>query len=166
MKIHNYPAEKPEGIRPVFGQDESGEWLDVWYKTGYWFHGNSEFDGKIVKWFYRDEIEEKIEAETPVGEALRKVIQNIERWHYDRNLIEGSDPKSQYLKLISEAGELGDNIAKSKDVRDDIGDMAVVLILIALQSDTNILECLEIAYEDIKDRKGRMVNGVFVKEQD
>jgi NTP pyrophosphatase (non-canonical NTP hydrolase) len=93
---------------------------------------------------------------------LRKIAQ----WHHDRNLINGATNQSQFVKLISEAGELADNVAKNKDCRDDIGDMIVVLINIAERNGYTIQECLEQAWNDIKDRKGKMVNGVFVKEQD
>ena len=54
--------------------------------------------------------------------------QLIAQWHRDRNLIEGSTDKDQYLKLIQEAGELSDSLCKEKDIRDDVGDMMVVLI--------------------------------------
>jgi NTP pyrophosphatase (non-canonical NTP hydrolase) len=94
------------------------------------------------------------------------LIREITRWHYDRNLIEGSDDKSQFAKLIQEAGELSDNICKGNDVADDIGDMLVVLINIAERNGLTIEECLEKAWDDIKDRKGVMVDGVFVKEGD
>ena len=53
----------------------------------------------------------------------------IGQWHKERNLIEGSTDKDQYMKLIQEAGELSDSLCKGKDIRDDIGDMMVVLIL-------------------------------------
>ena len=90
----------------------------------------------------------------------------IGEWHKDRNLIDGSTDKDQYLKLIQEAGELSDSICKGKDIRDDIGDMMVVLINIMKRNHLTINECLSIAYNDIKDRKGKMVNGVFIKEGD
>ena len=93
-------------------------------------------------------------------------VENIKQWHHDRNLIKGSDDKTQFAKLIQEAGELSDNICKGKDIRDDIGDMMVVLINIAERNNLSLTECLEVAYNDIKDRKGRMVDGVFVKEAD
>lgn len=95
---------------------------------------------------------------------LIDITQKIKSWHYDRNLIEGSTDKDQYLKLIQEAGELSDNICKGKDISDDIGDMIVVLINIAERNNLSITECVEKAYDDIKDRKGKMVDGVFIKE--
>jgi NTP pyrophosphatase (non-canonical NTP hydrolase) len=95
-----------------------------------------------------------------------ELVNKIAQWHHDRNLIEGSTDKDQYMKLIQEAGELSDNICKGKDIRDDIGDMMVVLINIMTRNNLSIEECLQVAYDDIKDRRGRMVDGVFVKESD
>ena len=88
------------------------------------------------------------------------------QWHKERNLIEGSTDKDQYMKLIQEAGELSDSLCKGKDIRDDIGDMMVVLINIMVRNKLTIQECLSTAYNDIKDRKGKMIDGVFVKEGD
>ena len=90
----------------------------------------------------------------------------IGEWHRDRNLIDGSTDKDQYMKLIQEAGELSDSLCKGKDIKDDIGDMMVVLINIMVRNNLTMDECLSIAYNDIKDRKGKMVDGVFVKEGD
>jgi uncharacterized protein YabN with tetrapyrrole methylase and pyrophosphatase domain len=90
----------------------------------------------------------------------------VTQWHYERNLVHGSTDKDQYLKLIQEAGELSDSICKGKDVKDDIGDMLVVLINIATRNHLSLAACLETAWDDIKDRKGRMVDGIFVKEGD
>ena len=92
--------------------------------------------------------------------------QLIGQWHRDRNLIDGSTDKDQYMKLIQEAGELSDSLCKGKDIKDDIGDMMVVLINIMVRNNLTIEECLAVAYEDIKDRKGKMIDGVFVKEGD
>ena len=99
-------------------------------------------------------------------QSLIENVDNIRKWHHDRNLIEGSDDKSQFAKLIQEAGELSDNICKGKDIKDDIGDMIVVLINIAERNNVTLTECLEQAYGDIKDRKGKMIDGVFIKEGD
>ena len=79
----------------------------------------------------------------------------IIKWHHDRNLIEGASDKDQFCKLIQEAGELSDSICKGKDVKDDIGDMIVVLINIAERNNVSLEECLLNAWDDIKDRKGK-----------
>ena len=92
--------------------------------------------------------------------------QLIGQWHKDRNLINGSTDKDQYMKLIQEAGELSDSLCKGKDIRDDIGDMMVVLINIMVRNNLTMQNCLSVAYDDIKDRKGKMVDGIFVKEGD
>jgi NTP pyrophosphatase (non-canonical NTP hydrolase) len=97
-----------------------------------------------------------------MGDLVGKVIQ----WHYDRNLIDGSTDKDQVLKLLQELGELSDSVCKEKDIRDDIGDMLVVMLNIAERNGHTLDECLGRAWEDIKDRKGRMVDGIFVKEGD
>ena len=90
----------------------------------------------------------------------------IAQWHKDRNLIEGSTDKDQYLKLIQEAGELSDSLCKGKDIRDDVGDMMVVLINIMVRNKLTMKDCLQVAYDDIKNRKGKMIDGIFVKEGD
>lgn len=97
---------------------------------------------------------------------MEELVNKIAQWHHDRNLIKGSTDKDQYMKLIQEAGELSDSICKYKDIRDDIGDMMVVLINIMTRNGLTMEDCLQVAYNDIKDRKGRMVDGVFVKESD
>ena len=70
------------------------------------------------------------------------------------------------MKLLQEVGELSDSLCKGKRLRDDVGDIMVVLINILVRNGVTIDECLEIAYNDIKDRKGKMVDGVFIKEGD
>lgn len=93
---------------------------------------------------------------------------NIRRWALARNLIEGSTPEKQFTKLIEEIGELATGLAKKRDdlVMDGIGDAVVVLTILAAQRGVNIEACIDMAWDEIKDRKGRMVDGVFVKEDD
>jgi NTP pyrophosphatase (non-canonical NTP hydrolase) len=105
-------------------------------------------------------------ALTKVGKTTDELIGLIGQWHHDRNLIDGANDKDQLAKLIQEMGELSDNICKQRDVADDIGDMIVVLINIAIRNNLSITECLATAYDDIKDRKGTMIDGIFVKEGD
>jgi NTP pyrophosphatase (non-canonical NTP hydrolase) len=91
---------------------------------------------------------------------FNKIIQ----WANDRNIIKGGTAKDQCLKLIQEVGELSDSLCKGKSPIDDIGDCMVVLAIIAEQHNLTVNECLEHAYNDIKHRKGMMIDGVFVKE--
>jgi len=94
------------------------------------------------------------------------LIDKVKQWHHDRNLIEGSTDLQQFNgKLLEEVKELETNILLSKPIADDIGDILVVLINIATRNNLGLSECLRVAYDDIKDRKGKMVDGVFVKER-
>jgi hypothetical protein len=109
---------------------------------------------------YPEEIklEEKLEFDTLVNKVIN--------WHQDRNLIDGSSDKDQALKLLQELGELSDSICKGGDIKDDIGDMLVVMLNITTRNKVSLSQCLAKAWEDIKDRKGKMIDGIFVKEED
>ena len=167
--------------------------------------------------------------------TLTQFIKNIENWAEDRNLIEGSTPKKQFIKLMEEFGELCSGVSKNKIdvVKDSIGDCFVVMVILAAQRkkdemlsadevaaftepygnnkvdiedhlinslyvlhrlshelssyanisvlfmscfvqllevahhfDLDIHDCVQAAWDEIKDRKGRMIDGVFVKEGD
>ena len=99
-------------------------------------------------------------------QRMEILIKLVSQWHHDRNLIEGATSKDQVLKLIQEVGELSDSVCKQQDVKDDIGDCLVILINIAEREGTTLEECLAVAYEDIKDRKGKIIEGIFVKDED
>ena len=98
--------------------------------------------------------------------TLSYFIDNVVQWHRDRNLIDGSTDKDQVLKLMQELGEFSDSVCKGKDIKDDIGDMLVVMLNIATRNGVTLSECLARAWDEIKDRKGKMVDGIFVKEED
>jgi NTP pyrophosphatase (non-canonical NTP hydrolase) len=95
------------------------------------------------------------------------LIEKVVNWHHARNLIEGSNDQAQFVKLIEECGELAGNLAKQRKapIKDDIGDIMVVLINIAERNDLCLKECLDYAWNQIKDRKGKMIDGVFVKDE-
>lgn len=95
---------------------------------------------------------------------MNELIDKIKQWHYDRNLIDGSTDKQQFMKLHEEVGELCESIGNGTDIRDDVGDIMVVLINMTTRNGLTMEECLEVAYNDIKDRTGKMVDGVFVKD--
>ncbi len=107
---------------------------------------------------------ERLERQ-PSGESLEQLCDRVKNWHYARNLIEGATDKDQVCKLIQEVGELSDNVCKNRDVADDIGDIMVVLINIAERNGLSMRHCLQVAYSDIQDRKGKMVDGIFIKEE-
>lgn len=91
----------------------------------------------------------------------------IKQWAIDRNL-HTSDPNKQMLKLVEEFGELGEGMAKGNTplIIDSLGDMYVVMTILAMQMNIDIEKCIDVAYNEIKDRKGKMIDGVFVKEVD
>ena len=90
----------------------------------------------------------------------------IRTWANERGLYDKGDTKTQYLKLMEEAGELGRAILKNDqdEFVDAIGDMVVVLTNLAELGDTSIEYCTDEAYKVISKRTGKMVNGTFVKD--
>lgn len=98
---------------------------------------------------------------------MNKNARLIDKWFIDRNL-HNNDPAKQMLKLMEETGELAEGIAKSNEtlIKDGIGDVYVVLRGICLQLGIEFNDCVDMAYNEIKDRKGKLINGVFVKESD
>lgn len=98
---------------------------------------------------------------------IEQLEELVIQWAYDRGILKNGNVQTQGLKLVSEIGELCDNLAKNRDVTDDIGDAMVVLTIIANMTGTNLRDCYEYAYDEIKDRKGHLNQfGTFVKEGD
>jgi NTP pyrophosphatase (non-canonical NTP hydrolase) len=97
-----------------------------------------------------------------------KEFESIRQWARDRDLIEGSTPAHQLCKLIEEIGELAEGISKKRldAVADGIGDSAVVLTFLAAQHGKEIEQCIDLAWQQIRRRRGRMMDGIFVKETD
>ena len=97
---------------------------------------------------------------------LTNEFQPIREWAQQRGLYEKGDPKTQALKLVEEMGELVQAILKQDqpEFEDAIGDCVVVLTNLAELSGTTIEECINSSYDVIASRKGKMVNGTFVKE--
>jgi NTP pyrophosphatase (non-canonical NTP hydrolase) len=90
----------------------------------------------------------------------------IREWAETRGLYNEGDPKTQTLKLMEEAGEICRAVLKKDEpeIIDGIGDCIVVLTNLAHLCDTSIEECIEAAYDEIKGRSGKMVNGTFKKD--
>ena len=108
-------------------------------------------------------LEEEKEEET--GEM--NITELIKKWAKDRGL-DKADPKAQIGKLLEELGELANGINKGRQeqIIDSIGDIYVVLTILSMQLGLDVETCIYMAYQEIKDRKGKMINGVFVKEED
>lgn len=92
---------------------------------------------------------------------------DVIRWAEARKIIPNSTPAAQLLKALSEMGELADATTKNnrEDAMDAVGDVLVCLINYCALQDFNLVDCLEMAYDQIKNRKGTLLpSGVFVKE--
>ena len=96
-----------------------------------------------------------------------EMFQKIRDWAGERGLYTKGDKKTQFCKLMEEAGELGRAILKEdqQEIVDAIGDMVVVLTNMAHLSGTTIEKCIDTAYKVISKRTGKMVNGTFVKDE-
>lgn len=95
------------------------------------------------------------------------LIESVEQWAKNKGL-DKADSSKQMLKVVEEVGEVAAALASNDQdaLRDGIGDVAVTIIILALQNDMDLYECLNFAYDEIKGRTGKMVNGVFVKSSD
>ncbi len=89
----------------------------------------------------------------------------IREWAYNKGIYKSGDSKTQYVKLMEEAGELAQAILKKDkpEIKDAIGDMIVVLTNLAYLEDLIVEDCITSAYDVIKNRTGKMENGTFVK---
>jgi NTP pyrophosphatase (non-canonical NTP hydrolase) len=97
---------------------------------------------------------------------LHYEFQPIRDWAQEKGIYDKGDPKTQYIKLMEEMGELAMSLLKNNDDEfcDAIGDCVVVLTNLAKLKGYNIEDCINGSYQVIAKRKGQMVNGTFVKE--
>ena len=97
------------------------------------------------------------------AELEMKIVQ----WSEARKIIPNSTPLAQATKAVEEINELYDALLKNDkaEAMDAVGDTLVCLINVCALLDVNVTDCLEAAYEQIKDRKGYMdENGIFIKQ--
>ncbi|SES02995.1 MazG-like family protein [Salipaludibacillus aurantiacus] len=99
--------------------------------------------------------------------SLDQLAEDIAQWAEDKELDEAASEK-QMLKLMKEVGELAQGLAKDHrdQVIDSIGDVFVVLKILSMQLSLDLTSCVAVSYGEIMHRKGKMVNGVFVKQED
>ena len=157
----------------VYLDDDLAKWIVKNAKTSMF---NNErcyvYNKAMIKYLdhkrYKNEIDE-----LPFKEALYEHEDNvvfyfdkIRDWAEDKGIYESGDPKTQYIKLMEEAGEVGRAILKEDlpEIKDGIGDMVVVLTNLAELCGLTIEECVESAYDIISKRTGKMKNGTFVKD--
>ena len=118
------------------------------------------YNKAFARWF-----ESPIEKMTdPIRE---NVFDNIRAWAQDRGLYDEGNANTQYIKLQEEAGELAKALLENdkNEIIDAIGDMVVVLTNLAHMHGWKIERCIDIAYDVIRKRTGKMINGTFVKDE-
>lgn len=100
------------------------------------------------------------------GMTTGELFKHVEQWANDRGLNDPSISGRQALKVMEEVGETMAALARGNKeaLADGIGDSIVTLIILATQCGLDPHECLNGAYNEIKDRKGKMVDGVFIKD--
>ena len=99
--------------------------------------------------------------------TFEQLTRNVQEWAAARGIYAHSTARAQLLKAFSEMGELADAEIKGDYLAagDAVGDVLVCLINFCAMSGLNITDCLAGAWDEIKDRKGRMVpGGAFVKD--
>lgn len=99
--------------------------------------------------------------------SYANVEMDIIIWAQNRKIIPNSTPQAQFMKAVSEMGELSDGLTKGDMhlIEDSVGDVMVCLVNMCALLDISLVGCMEKAYEQIKDRRGTMMpSGVFVKE--
>jgi NTP pyrophosphatase (non-canonical NTP hydrolase) len=108
---------------------------------------------------------EFLETET-TEEENSNVYDLIRVWAKEKGIYDKGDSKTQYVKLMEEAGELAKALLKADkpEIIDAIGDIIVVLTNLAKLENLLIEDCVVSAYDVIKNRKGKMIGGTFVKE--
>lgn len=95
-----------------------------------------------------------------------KLEKQVEQWAKDKGILDKATPIAQALKTLEETTELLTAINNNDraEIIDAIGDIMVTLIIQCKMQDLTLEECLQSAYDVISKRKGKMINGQFVKE--
>lgn len=101
------------------------------------------------------------------NDDLNQLVKQVEEWSINKNL-HLSRPDRQALKFYEEAGEIAAALSRGNKeaLKDGIGDTIVTLIILAQQYGWSLFECLAYVYDEIKERKGKIVNGTFIKSED
>jgi NTP pyrophosphatase (non-canonical NTP hydrolase) len=105
----------------------------------------------------------EVEVTRPKVDYFEKIVQ----WGTDKGILDKGTVVTQFAKLIEEVTELGEGIERESEaeIKDAIGDCVVVLTLLAKLCNMDIENCIKSAYNEIKERTGRMENGTFVKDR-
>jgi NTP pyrophosphatase (non-canonical NTP hydrolase) len=134
-------------------------------------------DGNVVSYKNLSKVSEKLLVKNCANNITFEMIEIglirpqpeifklIEQWGKDKGIIDNGNILAQFGKLLEEVNELYIGLIKNdkEEVKDAIGDCVVVLTLLSRLAGMDLLECVHSAYEEIKNRKGKMINGTFVK---
>ncbi|MCC2717269.1 MazG-like family protein [Finegoldia magna] len=107
---------------------------------------------------------------------FEELRENVEKWAEDKDLLHEENADKQFMKFIEEVFEFKSEMdfvdlklnykEPTLDLKLELGDVMVTLIVLSKQLNVDIVECLEMAYDKISKRKGKTVNGLFIKEED
>ena len=138
----------------------------------------SKYAGKSERWCdkiiatqngetYKYSMQYVTEAELAEKASLSILVELVERWSIERGM-HMTEPSKQMLKVSEEIGEIARSLVRNDmdSLKDAIGDAVITLIILAQQNRTTLENCVSYAYDEIKDRRGKMVDGVFIKEAD
>ena len=118
--------------------------------------------------------------------AFEELKTKVEEWADDKDLLHSENSEKQFMKFIEEVFEFKtefdylcrigqsseevysdyEQIETQENMKDEMGDVFVTLIILCKQLDIDPVECLDMAYEKISKRHGKTINGLFVKEED
>ena len=151
---------------------ETVKWIIKNVKTSMYTNDRCYIYNKaFARWFDNNSPYPRTGALAPTGMKETKMVEysafkKIRTWADERGLYDKGDPKTQTLKLMEEAGEICRAVLKNDEpeIIDGIGDCVVVLTNLAHLCGTSIEDCIDAAYDEIKDRKGKMVNGTYKKD--
>ena len=97
---------------------------------------------------------------------MNELIKNVKDWAEEKNLLKKENSQAQMLKVLEEIGETAGALLKNKnkEIIDGLGDSFVTLIILCYQLGLEPNDCLQAAWDEIKNRKGKTVNGTFIRE--
>ena len=97
---------------------------------------------------------------------MDELINNVKNWAEEKNLLKEENSQAQMLKVLEEVGETAGAMLKKKDqeIIDGLGDSFVTLIILCYQLGLEPKDCLQTAWDEIKNRKGKTINGTFIRQ--
>ena len=97
---------------------------------------------------------------------MNELIKNVKDWAEEKNLLKKENSQAQMLKVLEEVGETAGALLKNKnkEIIDGLGDSFVTLIILCYQLGLEPTDCLQAAWDEIKNRKGKTVNGTFIRD--